>query len=125
MFLNIRWLLSLLLYLSSLGQANPIFIRQDNYTSVGTKGPNINQNFPDPSIIKVARIWYAFATTGNGRNIQVAYSSDFSTWQVRGDIEPLPHLGAWAVDNGPGNSNVWAPDVVRLVSYTPKTAQSI
>jgi hypothetical protein len=47
-------------------------------------GPAIKTNFPDPSIIFVPGdgLWHAFATNGNGKQVQTATSPDFVTWTV-------------------------------------------
>ncbi len=73
----------------------------------------INTNFPDPAIFKnTDTSYYAFATTGNGKNVQVANATSPSgPWTVI-DKDPLPVVGAWS--NG---QNVWAPDV-RIIGST-------
>ena len=72
-------------------------------------GPVIASNFPDPSFIQVGSQYFAFSTSGGGKNIPVATSSDFNSWSLT-DGDALPVVGAWS--NG---ANVWAPDVVQLV----------
>ncbi|KAM0719181.1 hypothetical protein Q7P37_005086 [Cladosporium fusiforme] len=82
-------------------------------------GPQIGgANFPDPAIIGADSRWYAFATRTRGGNvhIQVAESTDYKSWSLvnNGDgsqKDALPELPSW-VDGG--NSNTWAPDVIRL-----------
>lgn len=73
-------------------------------------------NFPDPSVIQVDTNWYAFATSGNGKHIQVAASSNFldPDWTLLENIDALPYPGDWAVND----FNIWAPDVIELVSRT-------
>ncbi|KAK0467986.1 Arabinanase/levansucrase/invertase [Desarmillaria tabescens] len=71
-------------------------------------GPVIQSNFPDPSVIQVDGMWYAFSTNSGGLNIPVATSSDFNTWTVTGK-DALPTVGTWS--NG---RDVWAPDVIQL-----------
>lgn len=91
----------------------------------------LNTNFPDPSIEQVRAYqklsfpvffslltgapqdwdgtYYAFATNGNGYNVQVAKASSPDgpwTWL---DQEALPNPGAWT-----GGVNTWAPDVKRM-----------
>lgn len=69
-------------------------------------------DFPDPSVIEVDGVWFAFATSGGNRNIQVAASSDFigSRWVLLSGLDVLPNAGPWAINN-----NIWAPDVMQLV----------
>ena len=79
-------------------------------------GPHISTNFPDPAIIYVDGVSYAFATNNrqpapNHINIQVATSTDNQTWTLLEGHDALPNLGAWEIGAG-----VWAPDVVQVVS---------
>jgi len=75
-------------------------------------GPVIDKNFPDPSVIEVDGVWYAFATNGLGRRIPMAKSSDFKSWSII-DGDAMPTVGAWARSK---DAQVWAPDVIRRVS---------
>lgn len=86
-------------------------------------GPHISTNFPDPAIIYVDGVSYAFATNNRQPapdhiNIQVATSTDNQTWTMVEQHDALPTLGAWETGAG-----VWAPDVVQLVSHRPKCSQ--
>lgn len=82
--------------------------------SIGKGQAVLAVNFPDPSLIQVDTNWYAFSTSGNGKNIQVASSPSFLApgWKLLEDIDALPFPGAWTVND----ENIWAPDVVELVS---------
>ena len=78
-------------------------------------GPEMGgANFPDPSISFLNNVWYGFATSGNGKNIQMASSPDFNTWTLSGD-DAMPDISpaTWIDQSSP---NVWAPDVVQVVS---------
>ncbi|GAA2937462.1 family 43 glycosylhydrolase [Streptomyces enissocaesilis] len=70
-------------------------------------GPALDRNFPDPDIVKAGSTYHAYATNGDGKNIQRATSTDLVDWSVSG-TDPLPRLGNWAV---PERSLVWAPEV--------------
>ncbi|KAK8859311.1 glycosyl hydrolase family 43 protein [Apiospora arundinis] len=74
--------------------------------------PLIQKDFPDPSILQDKDgKWYAFATAGNGKMVQVAKASEpGGPWEYL-DIDVLPQNGAWTT-----NKNTWAPDV----RMTPK-----
>ncbi|KAI5865641.1 glycoside hydrolase family 43 protein [Durotheca rogersii] len=74
--------------------------------------PVIAADFPDPSVTRDADgTWYAFATSHDNKNIQVARATELrGEWTLLG-IDPLPRAGSWAED---GNS--WAPDVRRVPS---------
>ena len=75
-------------------------------------------DFPDPAIVEAGSAYYAFSTSGNGKNIQVAMSSSFTepSWHLLDSMDVLPDPGSWA--NGSGG-NIWAPDVLQLVSIEP------
>lgn len=51
-------------------------------------GPVINQNFPDPGIMRNAAdgVWYAYSTSSGGKNIPVAKSADFKSWSIVGEF---------------------------------------
>src|SRR5215208_5622889 len=68
--------------------------------------PVLDQDFPDPDVLKVSNIYYAYATNGNGINIQVARSADLVHWEVLEDA--LPELPDWAVQKFDW---AWAPEV--------------
>ncbi|KAN0103311.1 glycoside hydrolase family 43 protein [Hyaloscypha variabilis] len=77
-----------------------------------TIAPVIDINFPDPAILQDSdNTWYAFATDGNGKNVQVAHASSPSgPWTVLpNDLLPTP--GNWS-----NKQNVWAPDVRKIGS---------
>ncbi|KAL9122170.1 MAG: hypothetical protein Q9187_001271 [Circinaria calcarea] len=78
-------------------------------------GPVISVNFPDPAIIQdpVDNSWYAFSSGSAGKNVPVARSTDFSTWNVIEGFDAVPQLGKWST-----GANVWAPDVVQLADGT-------
>ena len=88
-------------------------IAQPNRIETGTV-PVLAHNFPDPALIEVNGSWYAFATSGKGKNSQVAISPSFTDhdWKLLNETDPLPDPGPWAT-----NENVWAPDVIQLVGY--------
>lgn len=76
--------------------------------------PALAVNFPDPALVSVDGMWLAFATAGNGRNVQVAASASFSehSWRLLEDVDVLPDPGPWAAND----RNIWAPHVYGLVS---------
>lgn len=69
--------------------------------------PVIDQDFPDPDMLKVGDTYYAYAT-GNFDakiSIQTARSQDLIHWQVLPDA--MPTFPAWAE---PDHGLVWAPE---------------
>ncbi|KIW47139.1 uncharacterized protein PV06_02737 [Exophiala oligosperma] len=77
-------------------------------------GPLVSSNFPDPAIIVVDGVSYAFATNNRGVgsdmvHVQVATSQDNQTWSLLEHHDALPDVGAWQT-----GARVWAPDVVQV-----------
>ena len=70
--------------------------------------PVINMDFPDPGVVVGPDgTFYAFATNGNGRNVQVERSADLVHWKQLPDA--LPTLPAWA-----RRGRTWAPDAALM-----------
>jgi arabinan endo-1,5-alpha-L-arabinosidase len=67
--------------------------------------PVLDQDFPDPDILEVDGTYYAYATNGNSKNVQVATSTDLTSWEVL-TTDALPQLPPWVI---PGKT--WAPEV--------------
>jgi len=65
----------------------------------------IDQDFPDPDVLRVGDTYYAYATNSSSENVQVATSKDLATWTVL-DTDALPDLPDWAI-----RGKTWAPDV--------------
>lgn len=74
------------------------------------RNPVLDINFPDPTVINMNGIYYAYATNGmyNGKmnNIQIASSKDLFNWKYEGDA--LPQKPDWASHT----QRFWAPDVL-------------
>ncbi|RSS53691.1 hypothetical protein EF912_17510 [Streptomyces sp. WAC07061] len=69
--------------------------------------PVLDREFADPDVVKVGGTYHAYATNGDGKNVQHATSRDLKRWQPdSGDV--LPVLGGWAA---PRRDLVWAPEV--------------
>jgi beta-xylosidase len=84
-------------------------------------GPHLTTDFPDPSILRVGEIWYAFAGQSlydyTSTHIQFATSVDFKTWTLQPGIDMLPNLPSW-VDAS--KNHIWAPDINHL-ACAPKS----
>jgi arabinan endo-1,5-alpha-L-arabinosidase len=65
----------------------------------------IDQDFPDPDVMKVDDTYYAYATNTPAANVHFATSKDLTSWTVA-STDALPELPTWAL---PGKT--WAPDV--------------
>ena len=67
----------------------------------------LDLDFPDPTVINVNGIYYAYATQahhdGKMINIQVASSKDLFNWKYEGDA--LPQKPVWASST----QDFWAP----------------
>jgi arabinan endo-1,5-alpha-L-arabinosidase len=93
------------------GQAPaPAKERADSRTEPSAPQPVIDQDFPDPDVLFVDGIYYAYATqrADGSRNVQLATSTDLSTWQVA-EQDALPTLPSWAT-----SGRTWAPDVTAV-----------
>lgn len=64
-------------------------------------------DFADPFVIRVEDAYYAFATGTRANHLQLARSTDLSSWTALSD--PLPRLAVWA-STEPGLT--WAPSVL-------------
>ena len=73
------------------------------------QNPVITSNFPDPFLLQVDNVWYAYATNSRGRNVQVATSTDLVNWELGRDA--MPGLPGWVRLSRP---DVWAPEVLQL-----------
>ena len=87
----------------------------DTTSTTGYRNVVLDQDFPDPSVIKVGGTYWAWATQtflGNGQriNIQSASSTDLVHWSYHGDA--LPVKPVWSTQVW----NFWAPHVV----YAPE-----
>lgn len=80
------------------------------------QNPVLRTNFPDPHIIRVGNVFYAYSTNSASRNVPVARSTDLINWDIPN--EALPVFGRWV---RLGDSRVWAPEVMpigdRFVMY--------
>ncbi|MGW6391414.1 family 43 glycosylhydrolase [Streptomyces sp. NPDC055103] len=70
--------------------------------------PVLDQDFADPDVVRVGRVYHAYATNAHGRNIQHATSTDLVHWTVD-TADVLPEVGTWVTLDPPGH--VWAPEV--------------
>ena len=79
-------------------------------TSAAAEGPAIDRDFPDPDVLEVDGTYYAYATNGLNRNVQVATSTDLETWEVLSE-DALPTLPNWIIEG-----KTWAPEVTQIGS---------
>jgi len=93
-------------------------------------GKPYNQNFPDPTVLRVGDTYYAYATATGGSYLPVMTSTDLQTWTARPAYDPgrplnkdpyfndaLPYPAAWGADR-PSDSRltkeVRSPGVARI-----------
>jgi beta-xylosidase len=114
------FLWTLITVIAGLVQGEPLFNDQVSLSKRATISIGLAENFPDPSIIKVNGIWYAFAThtRASSPKIQAASSPDFENWTVIRNADgtqydAMPVLPAWVNQK---RYYTWAPDVQQLVS---------
>jgi beta-xylosidase len=92
-------------------------------------GQVYTDNFPDPSVLRVGPVYYAYGTATGGAYLPVLHSTDLRTWTTRSayapqSTDPAPDFddalvapARWALDQTPGERlgvEVWAPGVARL-----------
>lgn len=68
------------------------------------RNPVIDQDFPDPDVLKVGDTYYVYSTNTSEIDVQVAKSTDLVNWQMLPDA--IGALPSWVQ---PGLT--WAPDV--------------
>lgn len=68
----------------------------------------LDEEFADPDILEVDGVYYAYASAGNRKNVQVATSTDLLEWEMLDD-DALPELPSWTI---PGKT--WAPEVTEV-----------
>jgi beta-xylosidase len=73
-----------------------------------TDAPPLTGDFADPFVLRQGAAYFAFGTSGAGKNIQVASSSDLIGWTALPDA--LPMLPDWAAKN---EGLTWAPSVLQ------------
>ena len=104
---KIGGVLALLLLLSACLRTPVAVSSPTPVPTLGTfTNPVLDQDFPDPDVLKLAGGYYAYATNSNEVNIQAARSADLIHWDVLGEV--LPELPAWAVQSF---GWAWAPEV--------------
>ena len=72
--------------------------------------PQMTEDFPDPSILQASfnEQWYAFASAGNGKQIQLAEAKyPLEKWKLS-KLNPLSNKG-WT-----SGQNTWSPEVKEL-----------
>jgi beta-xylosidase len=84
----------------------PAFAQEATPEAETFTNPVIAQDFPDPDILEVDGVYYAYATNSGSTNIQVARSADLVNWELLPDA--LPALPEWAAQDF---GWAWAPDV--------------
>jgi hypothetical protein len=74
---------------------------------------SIPRDFPDPSVIYAEQSWWAYSTSGGGKNVPVAKSADFNGGWSLLNSDALPVLPNWV---NPVLPEIWAPNVIQPVS---------
>ncbi len=76
-------------------------------TSLDVDAPVYDADAPDPDVIRVGTLYYAYTTGSDLVNIPVLISTDLQSWQPAGDA--LPVLPSWSTPY-----RTWSPGVVVL-----------
>jgi beta-xylosidase len=67
--------------------------------------PVLDDDFPDPFVLRVGPSYYAYATTDGAQHLQLAKSADLVHWEELRD--PLPKIALWS------SGDTWAPEVAK------------
>lgn len=80
------------------------------------ENPVVDRDFPDPGVFydDASSEYFAYATNGNGLNIQCWTSRDFVEWHEHGEVLPGP-FPAWTGKPG----FMWAPEVCKAPQGRP------
>jgi beta-xylosidase len=96
---------------ASAHDARPAPVGSDRFVS----GQPYRGDFPDPSVLRVGKLYYAYSTTISALNLPVMTSWDLVHWRVRG--EALNNVAPWAASRKIGSrthATTWAPTVARF-----------
>ena len=120
------------LLLAGVGVAgqSPASARPERPAPIGSDpfwaGTAYSGDFPDPTVMRVGRTFYASSTTIAALNIPVTTSTDLRTWTPRRSSDParpwlndaMPSGAVWAKKQRTANGKVfwptWAPSIARL-----------
>ncbi|CAM4362739.1 glycoside hydrolase family 43 protein [Deinococcus marmoris] len=92
---------------SQAGGGGPATARPPSSPSPTFRNPVLDENFPDPGLLRVGQTYYAYATNSANANVPHAVSRDLVRWEVVGDAMPV--LPPW-VKGG----RTWAPEVTQI-----------
>jgi glycosyl hydrolase family 43 len=96
---------------ASARDARPAPVGSDRFVA----GQAYRGDFPDPTVLRVGRTYYAYSTTVSSLNLPVVASSDLVHWRALG--EGLMHVARWARSRRIGArtfAGTWAPTVARF-----------
>jgi hypothetical protein len=126
-----RWLLGgLVLGLVSALLAGSASAREGRAATVGNQpfrpGAAYTGNFPDPTVLRVGRVYYAASTTIAGLSLPMSTSTDLRTWVPRSAPDPskpnrndaMPTGAAWARTRSTVGGRefwpTWAPSIAHV-----------
>jgi beta-xylosidase len=80
---------------------------------IGARGPLLllDQDFPDPFVVRVGGEYLAYGTGVGGRHAQLVRSRDLRRWSAPQEVLPVSHFPEWIDRNHP---QVWAPEAIRI-----------
>ncbi len=106
--------------LGTAAQARPAPVGQDPIRP----GQIYAGDFPDPAVLRVGAVAYAYSTTSGGLNVPVLTSTDLRTWRANPGTatnptgDGLPRTPVWSAGmerrDGRFKAPTWAPTVTRL-----------
>jgi beta-xylosidase len=106
-----HWSALLLISLSFLLGGCAFSLHSPAPSDSGYGTPVFSHDFPDPFILRVGDVYYAYATNAGARHIQVLRSRDRANWERVGlNGDALLNLPRWAMKRG---GLTWAPGVLQ------------
>ena len=80
---------------------------------LGASGPRLilDEDFPDPFLLRSGREWLAYGTGVAGRHVQLVRSGDLRRWSPPQEVLPASRFPEWIDRNHP---QVWAPEAMRV-----------
>ena len=103
-FLWLRFGGAVLSFVALLAEASVVAAAANPETSAMFSNPVLAGDYPDPSIIRVGKDYWATATTSEwGPQFPILHSRDLVNWKIVGAV--FPKRPAWAV------ANFWAPEI--------------
>ena len=89
------------------GGSGPATARPAPAPTATFRNPVLDENFPDPGLLRVGKVYHAYSTNSSNANVPHAVSRDLVHWEAAGDAMPV--LPGWT-----RGGRTWAPEVTQI-----------